>query len=173
MKSEHITAAIEKATTDVFSTMLGLEAVLQTPTMDHSCPSINEGVMAFVGIAGTWVGNGVISCDAAFACKLSDAFMMTEASTMNEEVLDSIGELANMVIGNFKTEAESEVGPLALGVPTVVYGRNFRSRSLGTNDWLVLPFMCGENAFEVRIWFSKAPEPSAAKQPHHAALQVI
>jgi chemotaxis protein CheX len=99
--------------------------------------------------------------------------MMTEASTMSEEVLDSIGELANMVIGNFKTEAENEVGPLALGVPTVVYGRNFRSRSLGTNDWLVLPFLCEGNAFEVRIWFSKAPEPHAAKPSQHGALQVI
>lgn len=173
MDRQQIIDTINKATTDVFGTMLGMEVSLTTPTVDNASPSVNDGVMAFVGIAGTWVGNGVISCSPTLACRLSDAFMMTESSTMSEEVLDSIGELANMVIGNFKTEAEDQVGPLTLGVPTVVYGRNFRSRSLGTNDWLVMPFQCGADTFEVRIWFAKAPETTSARSSHQPALQIV
>ena len=56
---------------------------------------------------------------------------MTESPAVNEEVLDAVGELTNMIIGNVKTVAEAIVGPLNLSVPTVIYGRNFTSRSLG------------------------------------------
>ena len=52
--------------------------------------------------------------------------LMTEASAVNEEVLDAMAELTNMVIGNVKTKLESQLGPLGLSIPTVVYGRNFK-----------------------------------------------
>jgi chemotaxis protein CheX len=88
---------------------------------------------------------------------------MSEASAVNEEVLDAVGEIANMIIGNFKTAAESRVGTLGLSVPTVIFGRNFISKSLGNKDWLVLPFKCGEDSFEVRMWFAPAAESTATR----------
>jgi chemotaxis protein CheX len=164
MEKQQMIDAIQAATADVFSTMLGIEIEPAPAHTDQSCPSVNDGVMAFVGLAGPWVGSGVISCSAAFACRVCELFLMTEAQAVNKEVLDAVGELANMVIGNFKTAAEAIVGPLGLSVPTVIYGRNFTSKSLGNNDWLVLPFKCGADLFEVRIWFAPASESS---QPRH------
>jgi CheY-specific phosphatase CheX len=38
-----------------------------------------------------------------------------------------------------------------LSIPTVIYGRNFTSRSVGNNDWVVLPFAYGGDILEVRI----------------------
>lgn len=172
MQREEIIEAVQTATADVFTTMLGMEVEAQEIHTDRACPSVNEGVMAFVGIAGPWVGNGIISCDAAFACRLCESFLMTEAPSVNEEVLDAVGELANMVIGNFKTAAEAIVGPLALSVPTVIFGRNFTSKSLGSNDWLVVPFTCSGDRFEVRIWFAPASE-SAPPRLAGAQLQAI
>jgi chemotaxis protein CheX len=88
---------------------------------------------------------------------------MTEASAVNEEVLDAVGELTNMIIGNFKTAAEAVVGALGLSVPTVIFGRNFMSKSLGNNDWLVMPFKCGDDTFEIRVWFAPAAESNAKR----------
>jgi chemotaxis protein CheX len=119
--------------------------------------------MSFVAVAGPWMGNGVISCTAAFACRLCATFLMTEANAVNEEVLDAVGEIANMVIGNFKTAAEAVVGPLNLSVPTVIYGRNFTSKSLHNNDWIVMPFSCEGESFEVRIWFAPAAESNVTR----------
>ncbi|MEI9977207.1 MAG: chemotaxis protein CheX [Ignavibacteriota bacterium] len=121
------------ATADVFSTMLGMEAEAQVARIDPEFPTITDGVMALVGMAGSWTGAGVICCSAAFACKLCNQFIGTAAENVNEEVLDAVGELANMIIGNFKTSVEEQVGALGLSVPTVIYGRNFTSRSLGQN----------------------------------------
>lgn len=163
MERQEIINAIQSATAEVFSTMLGMEAAPAETHLDRASPSVNDGVMAFVGVAGPWMGNGVISCSATFACQLCATFLMTEASAVNEEVLDAVGEIANMVIGNFKTAAEAVVGPLNLSVPTVIYGRNFTSKSLGNNDWIVMPFICGEERFEIRIWFAPATESTVQR----------
>ncbi len=163
MRKEEIVQAVQSATAEVFSTMLGMEIGLCDTRVDHSSPAVDEGVMAFVGIAGPWVGSGVISCSAAFACRLCELFLMTEATSVNEEVLDAVGEIANMVVGNFKTAAEAVVGNLGLSVPTVIYGRNFTSKSVGTTEWIVMPFSCGEESFEVRLWFAPAAEPNSAR----------
>lgn len=169
MEKQQIINAVQTATAEVFTTMLGMEVEPGEVHTDTSCPSVNEGVMAFVGIAGPWIGNGIISCDASFACRVCESFLMTEAPAVNEEVLDAVGELANMVVGNFKTAAEAEVGALALSVPTVIYGRNFTSKSLGSNDWLVLPFTCGDDRFEVRVWFA----PAAESTPHRQSTVIL
>ncbi len=167
MQKNQIIEAVQAATAEVFSTMIGVAAEPVEVHSDDKCPSVNDGVMAFVGIAGPWVGNGIISCSAAFACRICELFLMTEAPAVNEEVLDAVGEVANMVIGGFKTSAEAIVGPLGLSVPTVIYGRNFTSKSVGSTAWLVLPFKCGDDMFEVRIWFAPAAESAAAIR--HAA----
>jgi len=172
MQREEIIQAVHAATAEVFSTMLGVEVELAPVHADRSNPSIVEGLMAFVGIAGPWVGSGVFSCGASFACRICELFLMTEASAVNEEVLDAVGELTNMIIGNFKTAAEAVVGPLGLSVPTVIYGKNFTSKSLGNKDWLVLPFKCGDDTFEVRVWFAPAAE-SNAKRPIVNHMQTV
>lgn len=163
MQRQDIVQAVQSATAEVFSTMLGVEIETAPVQTDRSNPSVVEGVMAFVGIAGPWVGSGVISCTASFACRICELFLMTEASAVNEEVLDAVGELANIIIGNFKTTAESMVGSLGLSVPTVIYGKNFTSKSLGNKDWLVLPFKCGDDTFEVRVWFAPAAESTVTR----------
>jgi chemotaxis protein CheX len=163
MQRSEIIQAVHAATAEVFSTMLGVEVEPVPVRTDRSNPSVVEGVMAFVGIAGPWMGSGVISCSASFACRICELFLMTEASAVNEEVLDAVGELTNMIIGNFKTAAEAVVGPLGLSVPTVIYGRNFMSKSLGNNDWLVMPFQCGDDTFEIRVWFAPAAESNAKR----------
>jgi chemotaxis protein CheX len=55
-------------------------------------------------------------------------------------VLDAVAEITNMIIGCVKTDIEGLVGPLGLSIPTVVFGKNFRTKSVGTTDWVVNRF---------------------------------
>jgi chemotaxis protein CheX len=172
MEQKAIIDSIQKATVDIFSTMLSLDPKADPFRNATACPSVQDGVMSFVSLDGPWVGTGVMTCTSGVACRLSAAFlMMPEVPAMNEEVLDCIGELTNMVIGNFKTDAESILGPLTLGVPTVIYGKNFMSRSMGGNDWLIMPFHCGEDEFEIQICLRPAKEGTVPVR--HAALMEI
>ena len=164
---------VRASAADVFSTMLGLEIVNEPEYSDQNAPTISDGVLAFVGLAGSWTGAGVISCSAAFACRICNQLLMSDATSVNEEVLDAVGEVANMIIGNFKTMIEEHLGPLGLSIPTVIYGRNFTSRSLGTNSWIVLPFSCEGETISIRCCLAPSREPVAVRAGYSHASAVL
>lgn len=171
MEQQAIIDSIRQATIDIFSTMLSLEVTPEETRVDKACPTVQDGVMAFASLDGPWVGTGMMTCTSGVACRLCAAMlMMPEVPTMNEEVLDCVGELTNMIIGNFKTDAENVLGPMTLGVPTVIYGKNFMSRSLAGNDWLIIPFQQGDDTFEIKICLRPAVAGAAPK--HHSAVMM-
>jgi chemotaxis protein CheX len=169
MQSQDIVNAVQAAVSEVFSTMLGIEVEVCPGHRDATGPRTAEGVMSFVGLSGNWVGSGLITCNSRFACRLCSSFLMTESACVDGDVLDAVGEIANMVIGSFKTTAEAAVGPLALSIPTTIYGKSFMSKSLGSNEWTILPFRNGDDIFEVWIWFKPACDPHAHR---HDAIQL-
>ncbi len=145
-----IVDAIRGATENVFSTMMDLAVETLEPT-DHEEPGAVNGVVSLLGFTGPWTGTGMFYCSEDFACTLGSALLMTEVEEVNSEVLDGIGELANMILGNFKESIETQTGPLAITVPTVVYGKNFRTRTPVLASWTIVPFKVEDATFEVRV----------------------
>jgi chemotaxis protein CheX len=132
--------SITSSAINVFSTMLGVEVGAAESKIEGSAPEPNDGVVSFIGIAGTWAGTGSLSCSPHMACRICSALLMSEFSSVDEEVLDAVAELTNMIIGSVKTDLEAELGPLGLSIPTVVFGRNFKTRSAGTTEWISVVF---------------------------------
>jgi chemotaxis protein CheX len=151
MKQEAVVNAIRSSTGEVFSTMLGLEVASRDAYDEVTAPAPRDGVIGVVGLAGAWVGTASLCCNAATACRISGAMLGAEYTEVNDEVLDAISEIANMIVGSFKTTAEPYLGPLGLSIPTVIYGLSFSARTTGKEKWVVVPFTCGDDAFEVKI----------------------
>jgi chemotaxis protein CheX len=143
--------SITNSAGNVFSTMLGVELENGAVQIEGTAPESNDGVVSFIGIAGTWAGTGSLSCSPQMACRICSALLMTETSAVNEEVLDAVAELTNMIIGSVKTDLEAELGPLGLSLPTVVFGRNFKTRSAGTTEWMSVVFNWDEESLLVRM----------------------
>jgi len=125
---------------NVFSTMLGVELAAGKVCAEGASLEPNDGVVSFIGIAGTWAGTGSLSCSPQMACRICSQLLMTESPAVNEDVLDAVAELTNMIIGSVKTDLESHLGPLGLSIPTVVFGRNFKTRSAGKTEWMNVTF---------------------------------
>jgi len=136
---------------EVFSTMLGLEVEPGPPQTQHDRLESFGGIMALVGIGGAWTGAGRLLISPKMACTLAGALLMSTFEGVDEEVLDAIGEIANMVVGGTKTILEEELGPLSLSIPTVIFGKNYSTHSGKVHDWLVLPFHCGGEQIELRF----------------------
>ncbi len=169
VNQDYLVSAICAATGEVFSTMLGLPVEAgQHFTEQAGCQTV-DGVIALVGIAGSWTGSGRISCSAALACRLSGAMLAAEYPAVNEDVLDAIAELTNMIIGNVKSALEEQLGPLGLSVPTVIFGRNYQTRSASVSEWTVVPFLSEGEQFEVK--FALMPSPAAETSTRHFAMQ--
>jgi chemotaxis protein CheX len=135
-----ITDSIRTSVANVFSTMLGTELPGGNVVIEGTTPELNDGVVSFIGIAGTWAGTGSISCSPQMACRICSELLMSETSAVDEEVLDAVAELTNMIVGSVKTDLESYLGPLGLSIPTVVFGRNFKTRSVGNTEWINVTF---------------------------------
>lgn len=143
--------SISRSVANVFSAMLGVELDSGDASVEQSVPDANDGVVSFIGVAGAWAGTGSVSCSPTLACLICSRMLMAEVATVNEEVLDAVAELTNMVIGNVKTDLEIKVGPLGLSIPTVVFGRNFRTKSARTAEWIVVRFPWENETLLVKV----------------------
>jgi chemotaxis protein CheX len=151
LNQEKIVQAIHAATREVFATMLGLEIEPGQACREPVSPCAADGVISLIGFAGEWVGTGSISCTAEFACLLSSRMLLAEFAAVDAEVLDAVAELTNMILGNVKSSLEEQLGPMGLSIPTVVYGKNFTTRSAGNGEWIVVPFISEGEQMNIRI----------------------
>lgn len=177
MTHEKLIELMRRATRDVFGTMLGIELTDEDAYVQESAPGPSEGVMALVGLAGQWAGSGTFSCSATSARQIAGQLLMQPYEAIDDEVLDAIGEVTNMVLGNVKTFLEEELGPMGLSIPTVIYGRNFTTRSVAKSKWSVAPFQCLGESVEVHLCLAPSKESGGltrlAKDQLSAVLSIL
>ena len=159
-----IVESISQSTASVFATMVGARLGSGESSIETGTPDSNDGVVSFIGVAGSWAGTASLTCSPSLACRICSQMLMTEFTTVDEEVLDAVAELTNMIIGGVKTELEAHLGPLGLSIPTVVFGRNFRTKSAGA-DWIVVRFPCEGEHLIVKMCL--APNERASHPIHH------
>jgi chemotaxis protein CheX len=170
---DFISKSIAEASAQVFSTMLGVELGESEISIENGMPDGNHGIMSFIGLAGScagqtgsWAGTGCLTCSPELACRICSLMLMTETAAVNEDVLDAVAELTNMIVGSVKTELEQQLGPLGLSIPTVVFGRNFHTRSAGHAEWIVVKFRVDNEPLVVRMFL--APSEKVHVAPHVA-----
>jgi chemotaxis protein CheX len=151
LRQEFLVEAVRHATKEVFATMLNLELREEPAYVDKKQTPTAHGIVSFVGFAGSWIGTGSIWCTPTFACEISARLLTSEQHDVDEVVLDAVAEVTNMIIGNAKTKLEEILGELALSIPTVIYGRNFMSKTVGSTAWTIVPFSYKDERMEVHI----------------------
>jgi chemotaxis protein CheX len=129
----------------VFQTMLGLEVHV----VDAPFPPSGDLITAAISLAGSWKGAVLVECG------LPEAFLFTSKmigidppTSLNDDVRDALGELANMVGGNLKSVLPGGVG---LSLPTVVWGQDYTMqicRAGRARRWV---FQCPEATFAVDL----------------------
>jgi chemotaxis protein CheX len=106
----------------VFQTMLGLEV----KQVDVPFPPPGELITAAISLAGPWKGAVLVECGLQEAFLFTSKMLCMDAPTsLNDDVRDALGELANMVGGNLKSVLPGGVG---LSLPTVVWGQEYTMR---------------------------------------------
>ena len=133
---------LELAAREVFSLMLGAE-LTSTPE-----PVSEEGlnITSMVGLAGSICGLLSLRCSSDSATLMASKMLGLEPGSIGEAMLDAVGEVCNMVAGNFKNKISGLGDGCQLSVPTVITGENYSLRAL-TND----------NTIDVRLLFEGSP----------------
>ena len=160
---ETVAAYMSRACAEVFFTMMGVTLPTVEISLDQATPDANDGVLSLIGLAGrSWTGTGSVACSPDLACHICSQLLMTEVCAVSEDVLDAVAELTNMIIGSVKNDLEPSLGPLGLSIPTVVYGKNFKTRSTGTVEWTTLCYEWDGQPLLVRLSLVVLTSPNGA-----------
>ena len=110
-----------KAVKKLFNTMIDVPFKLGTPSLKKG--SIPEyEISSIIGLSGTVTGCVVINLSREIALQLVSALIGEEVSELDDDCTDAIGEIANIIAGNAKTNFPSE--GTSISVPSVVIGKH-------------------------------------------------
>lgn len=120
---------LELAAREVFSLMLGVELTSVTE------PVSEEGITitSMVGLAGSLCGLLSLRCSTHSAALMASKMLGIDVGSNSDEIQDAVGEVCNMVAGNFKNKISGLGDGCQLSVPTVITGESYSLRTL-TND---------------------------------------
>jgi chemotaxis protein CheX len=91
-----------------------------------------------------------VSCNAATARQLAKCMLGDMVSSENQ-VSDALGEICNMVAGNFKNKLTGLDGRCLLSIPTVISGGEYQFRSLAGGDPLDVCVLFEDAPVSVRL----------------------
>ena len=120
MNVEYINPFIT-STTSAFSTMLGIELIRGAiSTKQGNQP--HHDISGIIGLSGKAVGIVVLSVDREVAFSITEKMLGERPTTIDADVTDAIGEMANIVAGG----AQAHLGQYDLSVtlPTVLVGKS-------------------------------------------------
>jgi chemotaxis protein CheX len=95
-------------------------------------------VSGLIGLSGKCQGMVVVSLSRQTALKAASILLAHEATEINADVVDAVGEMTNMIAGAAKAQlAQYE---LSVGLPTVICGRNHSISFPSGSTPIVMPF---------------------------------
>jgi chemotaxis protein CheX len=114
---------------EVFALMLGdkLESAAEPAVLD------SLDVTSMVGLAGALCGVLTLRCSSQCAALMATKMLGAEASGCKGQMEDAVGEVCNMVAGNFKNKISSISDGCKLSVPTVITGSNYSLCTLASD----------------------------------------
>jgi chemotaxis protein CheX len=167
----YLTDAMRASAVEVFGTMLGVAIEPSEPAPGLAVEAEEHGVVSLLGLTGEWTGSGGLVCSAACACWIASQMMFSEYPEVNDEVRDAVGEITNMIVGNFKNSIGAQTGPLGMSTPTVICGRQMTTTNGGAHEWIVFPFKSQEHPFRMIVQLQ--PARLVTSRAHEAMHHVL
>ena len=126
---EYWAPLLELSVQEVFSLMLG-ERLDAAP---EPAPINSLDVTSMVGLAGSLCGLLTPRCSSTSAALMATKMLGADGAGAKAQMEDAIGEVCNMVAGNFKNKISGIGDGCKLSVPTVITGSNYCLCTLANN----------------------------------------
>jgi chemotaxis protein CheX len=132
---------IEVAAREVFELMLGCQL-----TAPASAEDVALDITSMVGLAGALSGVLSVRCNGKAAALMTSKMLGVDLDKIGPEMSDALGEVCNMVAGNFKNKIAGLAEGCMLSPPTVITGSDYTLHSQADSP-----------ALEVRLLFEGLP----------------
>ncbi len=146
------------ATETLFKTMIAMDLKYDSTVLAEEI-HIQSDFSGFVSFMGKFHGTVGIFCSKGFALKITSSMLMEDMSEVTADVIDTVGEVANMIAGNVKTKITEDYGEMELSVPIVMLGNGTMADekentliSYHTKEpWMLTNFCLDDNVFKVGL----------------------
>ena len=137
-----------KATISTFQTMVNTVPTPQAPYVKAE-PSLTHDVSGIIGLSGGAKGAVIISFPTKTALQTVSAFIGLYVTTIDADVTDAVGELANIIAGAAKADLQGL--NVTISLPSVVVGTNHKVTTPKDIPSIVIPFNCSHGDFVVEV----------------------
>ena len=132
---------LDTAAREVFELMLSCHLTASTGAEETKLD-----VTAMVGLAGQLCGVLSVRCNEKAAALMTSKMLGAALDKVGPEIADALGEISNMVAGNFKNKIAGLAEGCMLSPPTVITGSDYNLHSMADSP-----------AVEVRMLFEGMP----------------
>jgi chemotaxis protein CheX len=143
-------AELTESVRQVLSSMVNMNSKL-AEVFEAPSHAFESDISALLGLmASKFSGTVTLHCSELLAKKFMAAMLMCDVPSepgISNDVSDAMGEIANVVIGNFKVALSNALGEaVKMTVPTVIVGKGHVTRTMSSGYWLAIRFdVEGEN----------------------------
>ena len=158
MKAEHINPFL-RSIANTFKTMLSCDLKRGEVSLKKQ-RSLEYPISGVIGLTGKAVGTVVINLSEAVALNAASTMLMFECTEVNDDVIDAVGEIANMVAG----AAKAELGEydLSLSLPNVVTGAKHDICFPSSATPICVPFECKWGSLQLEVGLQTVTSSVAA-----------
>ncbi|HEX9715119.1 MAG TPA: chemotaxis protein CheX [Desulfurivibrionaceae bacterium] len=153
MKAEYLNPFVH-ATRNVLETMAHTKLTNQKPHLKEGVSTYGD-VTGIIGMASESVeGSMTISFPSACILKIVSRMLMEEPkTTIDNDIVDAVGEITNMICGGAKAEFGKLGMSFNLATPTMVTGKGVEIHHHSDVPIIVLPFEtdCGTFVLEANL----------------------
>ena len=136
---ERVIPHLLKATREVFETMVFIPLQPERPVHGMETETAAH-VVASVAFAGERSGLVAFHAETDTARQIAGAMLGMPATDVDGEMTDAMGEVANMIAGGFRLALKSTGTDVAIAVPTVITGSDFRTKYVTPVTRVLCPF---------------------------------
>lgn len=145
------------ATREVLSTMASTNAVVGKPFLKKDDTAYGD-VSGIIGITGDALGSMAISFTEPCICRIAALMLGETIPEVNDDVLDTVGELTNMISGAARRGIEKDGLSVYAAIPSVIHGRNHQLNHILKSPSIVIPFSTEQGNFVVDVCIRRSEE---------------
>lgn len=143
------------ATIHVLATMANIAPTPGKPFLKQDRAALGD-VSAIIGITGVASGSMALTFSESAIMAIVSNLLGTQATEVNDEVRDAVGELTNMICGDARRRLSEDGISLQGGIPTIVSGKGHSISHIHNGPRLAIPFTTPHGGFIVEVAFNKA-----------------
>ena len=138
------------STINALETMAFIKPSIGKPYLKTKCNPVCD-VSGSIGLIGEIAGTVNVNFETEVICKITSNMLGEEHVEIDDTVVDSVGEIANMVAGGAKGEMQAKGMNFNIALPNVTVGSKHSHAFPPDIPTIVIPFTTEQGDFTVEV----------------------